>query len=94
VTEAFHHCKTIAATGAGGDFLRACPGLESLGNGKGSGSGKGGLEGVVVGADTHAQAVVQELIELLSKHRDWTRKAKNRSALTRDEDDTRGRAVT
>jgi catalase len=93
ITDAYRHCKTIAAIGTGGDLLRACPGLESLSNDKNNGKAKAGLEGVVVGADTKAQAVVEALIELLAKHRHWTRKAKNRSALGRDKDDTRGRAV-
>jgi catalase len=90
VTDAYRHCKTIGALGAGGEFLRACPGLARLENG--TGKAKGPFEGIVVGADAGASAWVRELIELLAKHRHWTRRDKNRAGLTRDADDTRGRA--
>ena len=104
VTDAYRHCKTLAATGAGATLLAACPGLETLGNHKASGGrrkngkgttskGKGSMEGIVVGTDDSVPATVQELIALLAKHRHWTRQTKNRSPLARDKDDTRGRAA-
>jgi catalase len=92
ISEAYRHCKTIAAIGAGSSLLRACPALSNFDSGKGG--GKGAFEGIVMGADAKAAGVMQDFIALLSQHRHWTRKFKNRSGTGRDKDDTRGRAAT
>jgi catalase len=85
VTESYRHCKTIAASGAGTALLRACAGLESLEEGPGS----GGFEGVVIGGD--GAAIVRRFLEMIARHRHWTRKGKNRIGASRDKDETRGR---
>jgi catalase len=88
--EAYRHCKTIAATGAGADLLRTVPGLEGIkprGNGNGT-----GVEGIVIG--TTAEAIVGNFIANIAQHRHWTRKGKNRLGPLRDNDETRGREIT
>jgi catalase len=85
VTEAFRHCKTIAASGAGTNLLRACPGLEGV---KES-SGVGAVEGVVTAGEV--APVIPRFLDLIARHRHWNRKGKNRIGAGRDRDETRGR---
>ena len=86
VTEAYRHCKTIGASGDGIALLRACPGLESLKEG----AGNPGFEGVIVGGEG-APAIIRRFLEMIAKHRHWTRKGKNRVGPGRNADETRGR---
>ncbi|HEY7512403.1 MAG TPA: catalase [Vicinamibacteria bacterium] len=85
VTEAFRHCKTIAATGEGVELLRACPGLESAG-----GKGDPALEGVVVGPS--ADGVVPQFLKQVARHRHWTRKGRNVAGGPGGSQEARGQA--
>ncbi len=76
VTEAYRHCKPIAATTEGVDLLRACPGV---------------IDGAGVFADESpaSPALTGQFIDAIGAHRFWDRARKNR---TKDsEDETRGR---
>jgi catalase len=85
VTEAYRHCKVIAATGEGVEFLRACPGV--LGSKSGAGS-----EGVIVSSGPASPAVIQRFLDAIAEHRFWSRARKNRTK-DRGDDDTRGRGA-
>ncbi len=79
VNEAYKHCKAIAATGAGVDFLRA----SSIGVTKGSKAAAGGGkvvsdEGVVTGDDAQAGKAAAAFIKAIAQHRHWSREAKDR----------------
>ncbi|HEV7768836.1 MAG TPA: catalase [Thermoanaerobaculia bacterium] len=80
VTEAYRHCKAIAATAEGADLLRTCPGVLDS-------SERADDNGVFV-ADG-ASAVTQRFINGISAHRFWERSRKNRMSPSQDE--TRGR---
>ncbi|SFI98753.1 catalase [Planctomicrobium piriforme] len=73
VEEAFKHCKAIAATGSGIDFLQqtrvdTLPGDKPAKEKVVSNSG-----GVVTGADSAASKVAAAFIEVLGQHRVWER---------------------
>jgi catalase len=89
VTEAYRHCKPIAATSDGVELLRACPGIldAKAGNGRSSRSG----EGVIAAGAAANSAVVEEFLAALAMHRFWTRARKNRLGGVAG-DETRGRA--
>ena len=80
VTEAYRHCKPIAATGEGVDLLRACPGV--LGSEDSAG---------ILTADESSPAHIQRFIAAIAKHRFWDRPRKNR--MQSEADETRGRAA-
>jgi catalase len=63
--EAYRHLKTVAATGAGSDFLRACPGIKSAADNP--------SQGVLIGEDTKAASVGKAFIAALGRHRHWNR---------------------
>lgn len=86
VTEAYRHCKTIAATGEGAELLRACPLPKTS-------DGKGGEPGVIVGATSQSGLVVQQFIEAVARHRHWSRKGQHKLVLPSDGEETRGRQV-
>jgi catalase len=73
VQEAFKHCKTIAANGAGGELIRAC----SLTNGattrKAQKKEQGGEEGVIIGGDDRAGVIASEFVKAIAQHRHWSR---------------------
>jgi catalase len=81
VTEAYRHCKPIAATTEGIELLRAAPGV--LG-------GNGPSEGVIASAQAAAPAVTEAFLAAIAAHRFWNRTTKNRLGGS-TEDDTRGR---
>jgi catalase len=85
VTEAFRHCKPIAADGEGVELLRECPGL--------FGSGGETPEGVVTNANAADDAFAEQFIDAMRQHRFWNRPRKNRVSMT-PRDDTRGRVVS
>ncbi|HEX7706600.1 MAG TPA: catalase [Thermoanaerobaculia bacterium] len=85
VTEAFRHCKPIAADGEGVELLRECPGL--------FGSGGETPEGVVTIENAADDAFARKFIDAIRQHRFWNRPRKNRVSMT-PSDDTRGRVVS
>jgi catalase len=85
VTEAFRHCKPIAATGEGVDLLRACPGVLS-------GSSESAAQGVLASRDPASPAIAEQFLSAIAAHRFWDRPRKNRLGAQPDED-TRGRAI-
>ena len=74
VQEAFKHCKTIAANGAGVEFIRAC----RLTNGAADGKAKDSAfeEGVILGRDDQAGKIATEFIKAIAQHRHWSREKK------------------
>jgi catalase len=77
INEAYKHCKTIAATGAGIDLLRASylsaeniPGVHSDGNQVVA------EEGVIISRNGHSDEVAAEFIEAIAQHRHWSREVK------------------
>ncbi|MDP9191035.1 MAG: catalase [Acidobacteriota bacterium] len=78
VTEAYRHCKPIAATGEGVELLRASPGL--LGDGNDNG---------VLTAGESSPTLIQRFIAALAAHRFWDRPRRNQMQGAGDE--TRGR---
>ncbi|HVH07171.1 MAG TPA: catalase, partial [Myxococcota bacterium] len=83
VTEAYRHCKPIAATTEGVDLLRGCAGILT-------GKGGEGSDGVLVSGEPASAALIQRFSDAIASHRFWNRPRKNRLAAARDE--TRGRA--
>ncbi|HEX7332122.1 MAG TPA: catalase, partial [Pyrinomonadaceae bacterium] len=72
VLEAYRHCKTIGAAGAGANLLRAA-GLPVLAMTDGS-NGHGAEPGVVVG-NGEVEVLAAEFIEAMSLHRHWGRES-------------------
>jgi catalase len=92
VTEAYRHCKAIAATSEGVDLLRACPLVlrpESGGNGDGDGD-DASAQGVIVSSTPASPTLIQMFLEGIAAHRFWNRPRKNRVGGLLD-DETRGR---
>jgi catalase len=81
VTEAYRHCKPIAATSEGTDFLRSCPGVLD--------EGPDQTTGVFATAGAASPAFVQQFAAAVARHRFWDRARKNR--LDGSPDETRGR---
>ena len=73
VQEAFKHCKTIAANGAGLELIRACR-LTNGANGKAKDSPV--EEGVILGRDDQAGKIANEFIKAIAQHRHWSREKK------------------
>ena len=73
VQEAFKHCKTIAANGAGLEFIRACR-LTNGADGKAKDSAV--EEGVILGRDDQAGKIASEFIKAIAQHRHWSREKK------------------
>jgi catalase len=95
VTEAYRHCKAIAATSEGVELLRACPGiLAGDDGGDGAGNGNGGdaaADGVIVSSEPASPATIDAFLRAIAAHRFWDRPRKNRLGGPSD-DETRGRA--
>ena len=74
VQEAFKHCKTIAANGAGLEFIRAC----RLANGAAEGKAMDSAveEGVILSRDDQAGKIASEFIKAMAQHRHWSREKK------------------
>jgi catalase len=64
VEEAYRHCKAIAATGAGVNFLNGTKAKSSMAQHD---------EAIVVGDDSAAKKVAQDFVKAVSKHRNWER---------------------
>jgi len=70
ITEAYKHCKAVAATGAGVSLL-------PVGKKNGTPAKAGAVEeGVVAGGDGDVAAVAAEFIRAIASHRAWSREAK------------------
>jgi catalase len=78
VNEAYKHCKTIAATGAGAEVLRA----SYLGMDKTSGANAESNqlvtdEGVITSPDAQVSKVAADFIKAIAQHRHWSREMKD-----------------
>ena len=73
VTEAYKHCKTIAANGEGGEILRLA-GLTVGGSSDGSnGEDQMSEPGVLVGSNGDVKGLAAEFIQAIAQHRHWER---------------------
>jgi catalase len=75
VQEAFKHCKTIAADGAGVELIRAC-GLTKKGATGKTAKEQSGEEGVIVGRDDQSANITSQFIKAIAQHRHWSREKK------------------
>jgi catalase len=90
VTEAYRHCKPLAANGDGIRLFRACPGVLPENGGK-RGNGKGvSADGVLTAEGPASAALVQGFLGSIAQHRFWDRQRRNRLVAGRG-DETRGR---
>ena len=71
VTEAYRHCKAIAATGEGANLIAACPGIPTAADGADD-------PALVIGDNGQTARIVRQFIEAIAQHRNWTRQGKNR----------------
>lgn len=76
VQEAFKHCKTIAANGAGVELIRACSLTNGATVGKAQPKEQRGEEGVIIGRDDQAGNIASEFIKGIAQHRHWSREKK------------------
>ena len=72
ISEAFKHCKAIAATGAGTELLVAALG-KKLGNAKVAGNKVSVDQGVVSSSDAATKNVATAFIDAIKQHRHWER---------------------
>jgi catalase len=73
VTEAYKHCKTIAANGGGGEILRLA-GFTVGGSSDGSnGEEQMSEPGVLVGSNGDVKGLAAEFIQAIAQHRHWER---------------------
>jgi catalase len=92
VTEAYRHCKPIAASSDGARLLRAAAGILSSNGKGGNGRGEGApADGVVLSSEPAGTRFIQEFLNAVSQHRFWNRSRTNRLGAPAD-DETRGRA--
>jgi catalase len=76
VKEAYKHCKTIAASGAGIELVRApYVGADTAKN-DAEGNQLVAEEGVIIGHDAQAAKVASEFIKAIARHRHWSREMK------------------
>jgi catalase len=77
IAEAYQHCKTIAATGAGLEFLRASGlGVDNLPGGDGGSIQVIADEGVIISRHPQADHIAAEFIKAIAHHRHWSREMK------------------
>jgi catalase len=74
VQEAYKHCKTIAANGAGAELIQAC----GLANGAAQAKTKEPIreEGVIISGDDQAGKIASVFIKAMAQHRHWSREKK------------------
>ena len=78
VKEAYKHCKTIAATGTGGRFVRmACPGRDLAGGSEHEGVQTTDDEGLIIGKENDTRGVASKFINAMARHRHWARELKS-----------------
>ncbi len=71
VKEAYRHCKTIAATGAGDRLLRmACLGRDGSDH---EGDRTTEEEGLIIGREGESNRVAIKFINAMAQHRHWAR---------------------
>jgi catalase len=76
VKEAYKHCKTIAASGAGIELVSApYVGADTAKN-DAEGNQLVAEEGVIIGHDAQAAKVASEFIKAIAQHRHWSREMK------------------
>ncbi len=75
LNEAYKHCKTIAAAGAGIDVLRETYFGAKLLNGNPDGGALSVAAGVIAGAANHRAQVASTFVEAIAQHRHWSREA-------------------
>ncbi len=73
VEEAFKHCKAIAATGSGVDFLKTTRVASAIKSAGANAKGASANLGVVVAPDNAVSKVAAPFIELIAQHRVWER---------------------
>ncbi len=77
VTEAYKHCKTIAATGAGGRLLRAaCLERDHMGGSDHEDNQNTEDEGLIIGNKGDTRGVAVKFINAMAQHRHWERELK------------------
>jgi catalase len=77
IAEAYQHCKAIAATGAGLEFLRASGlGVDNLPGADGGSNQVIADEGVIISRQPQADRVAAEFIKAIAHHRHWSRELK------------------
>jgi catalase len=87
VTEAYRHCKAIAADGDGVALLRACPGvLETNGDGTSD-------PALIVETNGNGADLPERFLAAVAQHRNWTRVRRNRLTSPADGNESRGRLV-
>jgi catalase len=81
VKEAYKHCKTLAATGAGGRFVRmACLGQDTADVSEQEGNQKTEDEGLIIGKEHDIRSVASQFINAMARHRHWARELKSQPA--------------
>ena len=81
VKEAYKHCKTIAATGAGGRFVRmACLGRDLAGGSEHEGVQNTMDDGLIIGKENDTRGVASKFINAMAHHRHWARELKAQPA--------------
>ena len=81
VKEAYKHCKTIAATGAGGRFVRmTCLGRDLAGGSEHEGVQNTEDEGLIIGKENDTRSVASKFINAMAHHRHWARELKSQPA--------------
>ena len=73
--EAYKHCKTIAANGAGAELVDACRSANGAAGERGTAE-RGVEEGVIIGHDDQAGKIAGEFIKGIAQHRHWGREKK------------------
>ena len=74
--EAYKHCKTIAAHGAGVELIRACNLTNGAATGEPQTKEQSGEEGVIIGGDDQAGKIASQFIKAMAQHRHWSREKK------------------
>ena len=75
VNEAYKHCKTIAASGAGIALVQAC-----RKSANGAADTKDGEEGIVINRNGQPGKIASEFIKAIAQHRHWSREKKVQAA--------------
>ena len=73
MTEAYRHCKAIAATGEGAQLIAACPSIP-----RNAPDAADADPALIVNDNGRIARVVKQFIEAIAQHRNWTRTGKNR----------------
>ena len=74
VKEAYKHCKTLAAIGAGGRFLRAaCLERDPVGESDRAGAEPAMDKGLIIGQAGEIRDVTSKFIKAMAQHRHWER---------------------